>query len=650
MKLRLCFSLCCTVTAEVSPATSSHHWRLRSPPDYTGQGNHLINQLGLFSDDACKFSVYAAGVEKWRTSSCCTYDNETNVGLNGQEQALRDLSKQCVRRGLPPYNTSEWCGVSVEHTVTVKSVSVRGFRPQTDILLEMSPDDGSHWEPRGYLGSLSPGQCYIPTPLHGWRLNFTDCDKPTIEGTKMVLCEVKFFASVDCEGTPLRLLGVPSSWNKTGDGLLHSCEELHGSLQLMLSTEMEVRCMQIQWHSTQAPNLPRCGNISIGHRRPKSEKWQQQTFFPRTQFGSKEGSIMLSSDPETTMTTTRTVTSTTTRTTMSTTMCERSPNQCICKPDWFGTRCEKRRVQFAPHNGKCLSFENEPERLAYCEGIVHASSLDGQRFCTGNRACAEWQAIKDTVHMMWEIEVADLLVDGIGIILTFVVAVTVLPSKLSQRQTAAVASLATVPFLVDLVLESVLITEIGKIGNPLTSLKLSGCFPAGSSYDSIVLLENLAVSSKTLAILNVGIAVLGSISSLVQVVGSCYERNLVNRALWFAAVVDILFSFLELSLGVANIITNTLPFMESLRDLESATLDPTKEEFCYFRNPDLKVTNPAGFQWQTSVHILWMLPTSAALLSMAMSAAFCCCRRTTSPGECVTGEGRKESWHLESDV
>jgi len=255
--------------------------------------------------------------------------------------------------------------------------------------------------------------------------------------------------------------------------------------------------------------------------------------------------------------------------------------------------------------------------------------------------------IKDTVRLMWEIEVADLLMDGVGIVLTFVVALGIVPEWRSHWATSTATILAITPFLVDLVLEIILITEVGGMGEPLTKLKRSGCFPVGCSYDSIVLLEDMANSIKTLAGFNVAIAVVGAMSSLGQVRG-CFQSaasyqtcvspppkpashptsvlpkpasHRLPKLSNVLAIVDFLSSIAELVLGVASISMNTLPFMENLGSIEEATLDQKSEGFCYVRNPELSATEPAGFQWQTSVHLLWLLPTSAALLSMCT----CCC-------------------------
>jgi len=190
--------------------------------------------------------------------------------------------------------------------------------------------------------------------------------------------------------------------------------------------------------------------------------------------------------------------------------------------------------------------------------------------------------------------------------------------------------LATVPFFMDFVLEIVLITRISKVGEPLTSLKDSGCFPVGSSYDSIVLLTDMAGSIKMLAGFNIAIAVVGAIGSVVQTaVGwskpdsdtphpessgkSATASSKVANAL---TLVEIVASILELVIGLYSLIINTLPFMESLDTIEIATLMPTSKEFCYSRNPELDATDPVGFHWQTSVgvHFLWLLPATVVLL------------------------------------
>lgn len=302
------------------------------------------------------------------------------------------------------------------------------------------------------------------------------------------------------------------------------------------------------------------------------------------------------------------------------TTCEWS-GQCVCQPGYFGTDCGKQVVMPRTLQGKCSTLRKDQQ--AFCEGIVHASSLAGvEHFCTGNTACVEWQSIKDTSHLMWELESADLVMDGFGIVFNTVV-VWALFSGAQKKLVRVAALLATIPFVVDLVLESWLIKEVSNVARPLTTLKQSGCFPVGESYDSIVRLEDFAVNIRVFAVLNITMAVTGTIGSCLQVVIDCSVNPVPawkDKASKVMAIHDFIASLLELLFGMASLTMNTQPIMDALLNIESATLDPRSDQFCFYRNPDMPKTEIAGLQWQMSAHLLWLLPTLTCLLTLCACA------------------------------
>lgn len=293
--------------------------------------------------------------------------------------------------------------------------------------------------------------------------------------------------------------------------------------------------------------------------------------------------------------------------------------QCACPAAFFGARCQEPVVQFRSNSSQCEEIVQDKD---VCIKLVFAASADGETFCTGSNTCADWQSIKRVVHLLYELEVTNLIMDSLGLFLNMALLVNL---ALVRRQVTCYGkakrlmklftAVIMIPFIADLILESVLVRKVLEVGEPMTTLKQSGCFPIGSSYDTLVNLEEQFETIQTLASVNIAVAISAFLVVWGQCCGGICGEAKLELCTLACALLDCVASLLELALSFFSFTYSTNPILEALLSIEKGFMDKDSKDFCAYRNP-LKPAQVAGVEWQTSQHLPWVVPaTVLAIIS-----------------------------------
>ena len=273
----------------------------------------------------------------------------------------------------------------------------------------------------------------------------------------------------------------------------------------------------------------------------------------------------------------------------------------------FGILCKKPVSLFQSHLRQCL----EQSDNSICSGLVHAASVDYSSLCQQNEdaACRHWMKVKALVSTVWEVEIADILVDLIGIVSS--AGLVALTRGLRTRDASRLSKLehntrclawicALVAFIIDIILEITVAVSMASALTTVTDVKESHCFTAGDGFATLVKLEANANTIATFAGINVVIAVAFGMLDLRQARRDWQDPASRPQELINLARASLLGGVMEILLGIINFFANTEGFIGELQAIEQAALGVKQLEsghVCYMRHPDLPMTSPTGVGW-----------------------------------------------------
>eukprot|EP00913_Durusdinium_trenchii_P016098 g15131.t1 len=281
-------------------------------------------------------------------------------------------------------------------------------------------------------------------------------------------------------------------------------------------------------------------------------------------------------------------------------LCEASDG-CITKPEF-------ERVQYV-NGGLCLQSASRP---AICKGLVIAASSEDREFCSPEQDCEVWDRVKYMLGIMYEAELGDIIIDSLAI--CFCLAALCLKHKGQRGKYILLATF--VSFMADIALEVLLADSVGGAKDVVAELEEAVCIsPQGDFYNSLVILKDLANTIATLAWVNVGIAILGGLSEVLQTFMDACGKKVLERT---AVGLVVAASVFELGLGCISFGFNTLEFIAVVKDIEVAalglqTMEDDYGHMCYVRNPDLTPATAQG--------VMWIQPG----LIMVMPSVVVCC-------------------------
>ncbi|CAK9098795.1 Uncharacterized protein SCF082_LOCUS46286 [Durusdinium trenchii] len=262
---------------------------------------------------------------------------------------------------------------------------------------------------------------------------------------------------------------------------------------------------------------------------------------------------------------------------------------CHCTSEFFGDNCLQERVQYV-NGGLCLQSASRP---AICKGLVIAASSEDREFCSPEQDCEVWDRVKYMLGIMYEAELGDIIIDSLAI--CFCLAALCLKHKGQRGKYILLATF--VSFMADIALEVLLADSVGGAKDVVAELEEAVCIsPQGKRV-------------------NVGIAILGGLSEVLQTFMDACGKKVLERT---AVGLVVAASVFELGLGCISFGFNTLEFIAVVKDIEVAalglqTMEDDYGHMCYVRNPDLTPATAQG--------VMWIQPG----LIMVMPSVVVCC-------------------------
>lgn len=288
---------------------------------------------------------------------------------------------------------------------------------------------------------------------------------------------------------------------------------------------------------------------------------------------------------------------------------------------------------FQSNEGLCTESDASKH---VCHGLVYAAAqtdTDSDGTCGGSvGGCERWLTIKNAVAIMWQAEVGDIVNDAIALVLGALLGFS--KFGFGGRRVLWYTTIALfLTFVVDLVLEGIIIHYVGSVSEPLSTLKDSFCFPVGDGYATFVKLQDMSATIQLLASVNIAGAGVGGLCDVAQAsvdAGSASDessaaarRKTVSHV---TTILTLVAALGELFLGVASFVGNTQPFLDEVKNIEAAVLAHESEvQACYVRNPQLPAVRPAGFQWEASYFIF--APIILQCVALLIGLGFCCAHK-----------------------
>ena len=291
------------------------------------------------------------------------------------------------------------------------------------------------------------------------------------------------------------------------------------------------------------------------------------------------------------------------------------PVEPQCASDFIGISCNVQVFQTQSFGGLCLL---DMARESLCKGIVYASSREHWWRCRPSQStddklpdCDSWFVAKASVQTIYEAELGDLAVDFMAAALGLML----IGRKKMRSRCVYLPLVMLVSFVVDIVLEIIVVQAAGRAGQVFEEYKGSFCFSQGDGYGTVVKLEDMLSTIQTLAFTNIGAAVFGGLCDLIQTF-----REAKGNPGGMALLLTTLAALIEVFVGGGSFFMNTMQFVDELEAIEkSALLIKGLDEghLCYHLNEQLSATAVAvGMEWVQPLLII--VPSSVVLL------CFCC--------------------------
>lgn len=294
-----------------------------------------------------------------------------------------------------------------------------------------------------------------------------------------------------------------------------------------------------------------------------------------------------------------------------------------CPPEYFGIDCSSERVQFFSNNGICNRDRSDP---SICKGLVIAARSQDSTHCSSAQNCEPWRQLTYMVGVMFEAELSDMIVAFMAVFFCL------LAWRLKCRNQGFMAPtilLATlVSFVADVSLEVLLVTSVGEAAVAVATVKDALCFSApGDGYDMLVLLNDLAHTITTLAVVNILIALVGGCADIAQARREVRERSFGETAV----IITTIAAVAELFISLSTFFVNTLEFLAVIDAIESASLGLTPlgtGGVCYASNPKLPRPDSSGLRWAQPWLII-ALPCTLVFSIYVSALVYLSCRSST---------------------